>query len=171
MCIRDRFGGVQTEKSNFQKVMLYFVLFIIGALMLGAIYFFKHTPTGLTIYFSIWMVMLTMTIVSDYSDVLVDTKDNFTLLPTPIKGVTISTARLVRIMIFLFKQAFAFALPALIYWAFNDLLGLFVYIFSSMLTIVMSLCLVTIVYLVAMKYSSPSPVSYTHLTLPTICSV
>jgi len=70
--------------------------------------------------------------------------------------VTISTARLVRIMIFLFKQAFAFALPALIYWAFNDLLGLLVYIFLSVLTVIMSLCLVTIVYLVAMKYSSPS---------------
>jgi len=149
------FGGVQSEKSNYIQYLVYGILFLFGAVSLGLFIMFEHTSTALTIYFAIWMVLLTMTIVMDYSDVLVDTKDNFTLLPTPITGVTLSTARMVRVMIFLFKQALAFSFPALIYMTVNKGVGILVFVFLSFLAIVMSLSLVTLIYLGVMMYSSP----------------
>jgi len=149
------FTGANMKEISGVQVIVFVLYFSIGALFLFFFVTFEHTPTALTIYFSVWMVFLIMSIVTDMSDVLVDTKDNYIILPTPVNGATLSTSRMVRITIFLFKQAFAFVLPALIYWAINNPIALPLFIFQSFLVIIMSLCLVTIAYQIAMKYSSP----------------
>ena len=148
------FSGAYSEKSYAGQGLIMVINFLMGAALL-LVFFLPHTPTALTIYYAIWMVLLSMTIVMDFSDVLVDTKDNYTLLPTPVKGVTLSTARIMHILLYLFKQAFAFILPGLIYWAINSRAGLLVFIVQGFLAVIMSLCLVTLIYMIAMKISTP----------------
>ena len=77
------FGGASMEDSSYGTYLKYFFLFLIGALILLMFKVIPHFPTGLTIYFTIWMVLLTMSIVVDYSDILVSSKDNYIILPTP----------------------------------------------------------------------------------------
>lgn len=150
------FTGMEIYSSSYGPYIFLFILFLTGCGVLALSLIFRHVPTGLALYFSIWMVLLSMTVVMDFSDVLIDTKDSYTLLPTPVNDATLSISRILRILIYLSKQAFVFILPALIYWFINDKLGMLVFMLQAFLTLVMSVSLVTLFYFAAIKFTSPA---------------
>lgn len=153
------FTGMQTyQHGSYVQYIALAVLAIVGLLMLFPMLFFEHVATGLTLYFGIWMIFLSMTVVMDFSDVLVDPKDSYTLLLTPVNDATLSISRILRIMIYLSKQALAYIFPALVYWVINDKLGLLVFMLQALMTLVMSVSLVTLFYLAVIKFVSAAKV-------------
>jgi hypothetical protein len=152
------FTGLQTYSDSYVQYIAMALIALFGLLMLMPMLSFQHIPTGLTIYFGVWMVFLSMTVVMDFSDVLVDPKDGYTLLPTPVNDVTLSISRILRIIIYLSKQALAFIFPALVYWFINDKLGLLVFMLQALMTLVLTVSLVTLIYLAIIKYVSSAKV-------------
>ncbi len=150
--------GMATYSDSYVQYIAMAFMALFGLLMLAPMLLFAHIPTGLTLYFGLWMVLLSMTVVMDFSDVLVDPKDSYTLLPTPVNDSTLSISRILRILIYLSKQALAFIFPALVYWFINDKLGLLVFILQAIMTLVMSVSLVTLFYLAIIKYVSAAKV-------------
>ena len=148
-------GGKSNKKGSSQQGIILMMNFLIGLVMAVTIFQFNHMPTGLTIYFSAWMVLLAMTMITDFSDVLLDTKDNYILLPTPISNKTLSISRIVHIMLYLLRQVIAFILPAVIYLGYSNGAGLLVFLIQSALVVVLTIFLVNMVYMLIMKYSSP----------------
>ena len=148
-------GGKGKKKDSSQQWFILMMNFFMGLLMASLLFQFNHTPTGLTIYFAAWMVLLSMTMVTDFSDVLLDTKDNYILLPTPISDKTISISRIVHIMLYLFRQVIAYVLPAIIYFGFANRAGLIVFLIQSVLVVILTVFLVNALYMLVMKYSSP----------------
>ena len=148
--------GMHTDSGSYTHYIAIGLLFIFGLALLGLLFVFENISTGLTVYFSIWMVLLSMTVVMDFSDILIDSKDSYTLLPTPVNDATLSISRILRIIIYLSKQALAFISPGLIYWFFNDKLGLLVFMLMAFLTLIMSVSLVTLFYFAAIRFTSPA---------------
>ena len=148
-------GGKSNKKGSSQQGIILMMNFLIGLAMAVTIFQFNHMPTGLTIYFSAWMVLLAMTMITDFSDVLLDTKDNYILLPSPISNKTLSISRIVHIMLYLLRQVIAFILPAVIYLGYSNGAGLLVFLIQSALVVVLTIFLVNMVYMLIMKYSSP----------------
>lgn len=109
----------KTRSGNFFKSSLitYGILgFFIGLLMLVPfpLFYKMNLAFGLIIF----MVMATM--ISDFSTVLLDVKDKNILLPRPVDARTISTAKLLHIVIYLFTITMSISGLAL-------LVGLFKY--------------------------------------------
>ncbi len=72
---------------------------------------------GFSLYFVMFTSLLCMTLISDFSSVLIDVKDNFIILPKPVNSRTILLSRLLHIGIHLAKMVIPMSLPGLVYIA------------------------------------------------------
>lgn len=95
----------------------------LGAMLLMAIFgimfiipFFitQDTVTQFTIYFSFFLFILVFTLISDFTSVLIDVRDNNIILPKPISDKTFLLSRLLHIVIHISKLVIPLNLAALI---------------------------------------------------------
>ncbi len=137
--------------------LVYLSFFLIGAGALLAIARFDHTGSGITLYFLIWMVFFSITLISDFTDVLIDVRDNYIVLPRPVSDRTISTARLLHIIIYLMGLTLPFILPALVYFLIQfGLTGSIIFLFLQLLSELMVVFGINLVYLGILRFATPA---------------
>lgn len=123
------------------------------ALILG---FVKQPYVGHTLYFSGFMVMLAITLISDFTSVLIDVRDNYIILPRPVSDSTFTVSRILHIGIHITKMALAISLAGVIYsFAWEGVLSGLVFILEVIIATVLSIFLVNIIYLIVLKITSP----------------
>jgi ABC-2 type transport system permease protein len=147
-------GGKNDEPSNRFLVSLFFLgLF---SLFMTAFIFISFTPyIGFTFYFAFVMMLIIMTLISDYSSVLLDTADNVILLPRPVNSKTLFWSRLTHISLFVGQIVFALVLPPSIAIAVKfGFIAACVFIVLMILIALFSLFLTTILYLFIIRYAS-----------------
>ncbi len=133
------------------------ILMFMGLVMCSMFFLFDTLSMGLFIYFTIWMVLLAMAIVTDFTEVLVDDRDNYVLLTRPLEGSTLALARLLHISIYLLKLTIAYALPALILFPIKaGILGLPLFIIQLLLSMVLVVLFVNATYLLLFRIVSPA---------------
>jgi ABC-2 type transport system permease protein len=148
------YGSKKDEPSN---------RFLISLLLLAFFSFFMSgfigiAPTpyiGFTFYFAFVMMLIIMTLISDYSSVLLDTADNVILLPRPVNSKTLFWARLTHISLFVGQIVFALLLiPCIVVAVKFGWIATCVFIIMMLLTALFSLFLTTILYLLIIRYAS-----------------
>lgn len=134
-----------------------FFSFIFGFFFLYSFMISDDKITQLTIYFSLYIFMLATTLISDFTSVLIDVRDNFIILPKPVTDKTFVLSRLLHIFIHLMKIIVPMSLPVVVYmfiqtggWA--SLLLLFIILLCTILTIF----LINAIYLIILKVSTPA---------------
>ncbi|MCB0635853.1 MAG: hypothetical protein KDC54_04520, partial [Lewinella sp.] len=144
------------ETSNQDIINMVFYFFM-GLMMVGILYVAKQPALGFTLYFTVWMVMLALTLIGDFTDVLFDLRDNYVILPTPVSDRTVIVARLLHVLLYLFKLAVAFMLPGLVFvmivhgwWTFP------VFLLLSFLSLIMIIFGVNMIYLLLLRLTSPA---------------
>jgi len=137
------------------KTML--VSLIMGLFFLFSFAIGNDITTQLTFFFSMFIFLLAATLITDFTSVLIDTRDNLIILPKPVNDATFVTARLIHIAIHINKLLLPMALPSLI--ALIILAGpativpfLLMILFATML----SIFLVNAVYILILKITKPS---------------
>ena len=132
------------------------VFFFIGLFFIGPLIIFQESATGFTLYFAGWMVMLAMTLITDFTEVLIDVRDNYILLPKPINDRTLTISRLLHIGIYLSKLVLAFVLPAAIFIGIKyGIVGLIVFGLQVLLGLVFVIFIVNLIYLLILRISTP----------------
>ena len=120
--------------------------------------FIAITPTpyiGFSFFFSFAMMMCIMTLISDYSAVLLDTADSVILLPRPVNSQTLFWSRMTHIGLFIGQIVFALMLIPLIVVGFKfGILAVVVFFILMILATLFALFLTTILYLLAIRYVS-----------------
>jgi ABC-2 type transport system permease protein len=149
------FGGKKKDEPSNR--------FIISLVFLGFFSFFMSgfigiAPTpyiGFTFYFAFVMMLIIMTLISDYSSVLLDTADNIILLPRPVNSKTLFWTRLTHISLFVGQIVFALTLiPCIVVMVKFSGLAAIVFILMMLLTALFALFLTTILYLLIIRYAS-----------------
>lgn len=145
-----------TTEPKRQDLLGMAVFFFIGLFMLILFDAFRLPITALTIYFTVWMFMLAMTLISDFTEVLIDVRDNLIILPRPVSDRTVAIARLVHIGIYLFKITLAYVIPAFIFttiawWP----LGGLVFVLQVFLSEIIVIFFVNLTYLFILRITSP----------------
>jgi len=146
------------ENANHLNSVLFFyalmglfvgmVLLAIPSLMLGMI--LVHTYV---------LFMMAMTLITDFSTVLLDTTDNQVILPKPISSKTLFMARLVHILIYLLQFTIAIAvLPLGVAFFKYGLLAGLVMMLTVLLTVLMAVFITYLLYLLIIRFSSESKV-------------
>jgi hypothetical protein len=146
----------QTEKQHSGAFLLALFLYIVfGAFISGIIAYVPSIVFSFSIYHSYLMVMVTLTIISDFSAVLLDTSDNTIVLPRPITPKTFYAARTTHILLYIGQISFALAIVpiAVTFFVYGPIVGTAT-IFTSILTIVFSVAITNGVYLLLMRFTS-----------------
>lgn len=96
-----------------------FMSALLGLLYLGAFFFSDDEATALLFYFSLFFFMLSASLISDFTSVLIDVRDNYIILPKPVNDRTVLMGRVLHIFIHVCKLVVPMCLPGAIYMAFN----------------------------------------------------
>lgn len=134
---------------------------VLVSLLMGFFYLFIFMLGGnlllqFFLWFSIFMVMMSITLISDFTSVLIDVKDNYVILPRPVNDKTVVVSRLLHIMIHISKIVGPLAAPAFVYVAIRYGIGPGCW-FGVMVLLLSVFCifLINAVYLVALKLTTP----------------
>lgn len=106
--------GRQRKKKKDRKFALFFNMFL--SFLMGLIYVMplalvKDTVISLWVFYTMFMVMLTFLLITDFASVLYDTKDKLILMHRPINDRTLFLARLLHVFIYIIRVVVPMSLP------------------------------------------------------------
>ncbi|MFP4016042.1 MAG: hypothetical protein ACLFUI_03325, partial [Halanaerobiales bacterium] len=111
-------GNKKAGKNLFRTTM--FVYGVYGLFILLFLFLPSTLFIRMSIIFSVFFFVITSTMISDFSTVLLDTKDKNILLSRPINLKTVSYSRIIHVFIYLFMISTAFLLPVMVVGAFKE---------------------------------------------------
>nr|WP_294903286.1 hypothetical protein [uncultured Lacibacter sp.] len=134
-----------------------FIALLTGLFFLLAFMFGNSYATSLTFYFSFYIFMLAGILISDFTTVLIDVRDNYILLPKPVNDKTIVVSRLLHILVHLSKVVLPMSIPGIVTVFIQKgvggaLLMIPLFILATLLTIFV----INAVYLVILKITTPA---------------
>lgn len=135
--------GPQRKKKKERKNTIFLTMLL--SMFMGIIYVFPIVVTefdmafGLFIFYTLFMFFFTFTILSDFSNILIDTKDKYILFPRPVNDKTITLSRLIYIGIYLFRLVIPMSIPA---WAMFGFLHGWVAAIWFPFTVILCVCIV-----------------------------
>jgi ABC-2 type transport system permease protein len=148
--------GFKTSTTVRSPLMVNIFMLIMGGLI-GLTLFLNQTPyLGQTLYFFIFMVLMSLTLISDFTSVLIDTREQFILLPRPVSDRTIAVSRIMHISFYVLRLALLQGLPGMIMVGFIDgPLAVPIFFIQILAATFLSIFMVNIIYLLLMRSVSP----------------
>ena len=111
---------------------------------------------SMTLYFGMLLLALTLMLITDFSNVLFDSRDKFILFPRPVSDRTMVLARLLHIVIYLFRAVVPLSLPG---WAMVGYMdgwkSATIFILPLVMMVLIALFLVNGVYLLILRLAKP----------------
>ncbi len=152
------FAARRNAKNNKPRNPVVVALFsVLMGCFIGMVLFIDAGPLiAQTLYFTIYMAFIGMTLISDFTNVLIDSKDQFILLPRPVNDRTIAMSRIFHISIYLLRLTLPLALPGIVMIGFIDgILAVPLFIGQLLLITFLAVFSVNMVYLLLMRAVSP----------------
>lgn len=132
------------------------VTVFIGGLVGLVLIAFKGALIAQTVYFAMFMVLMSMTLITDFTSVLLDVRDQYILLPRPVDDRTLAMSRILHISVYVFRLALLQGLGGMVIIGFVDgLPAIPLFIVQLILATFFSILLVNVVYLILMHSVSP----------------
>lgn len=145
------------KESKEPKYTFFWVLFMYAmfGIVVASLLFTLSFMTAMTLMFSCMMVTIAMTVITDFSSILLDTSENTILLPRPVDGRTMFVARITHICIYLLQLTLAFSIfPATVVFLKFGGMMLFLFAIAIVLSILTSLFITNGIYLLIMQFAS-----------------
>ena len=140
-------------KNTFFTTFLIYLLF--GCFPGLMIMYFPSFTLSLIFFFSYLMMMITMTLVTDFSAVLLDTSDNTVLLPRPVDGRTLFVARIIHISAYLAQLTFGLSVaPVMAVGVFHKLPVLIAFLACIVLSVILAVAITNTLYLLILRFAS-----------------
>lgn len=156
----NAYTGMRQQQQNKPRKNGSWAIVLVSLLM-GFFYLFifmlgTNLLLQFFLWFSIFMVMMSITLISDFTSVLIDVKDNYVILPRPVNDKTVVVSRLLHIMIHISKIVGPLAAPAFVYVTIRYGIGAGCW-FGVLVLLLSVFCifLINAVYLVALKLTTP----------------
>ncbi|MFN0081065.1 MAG: hypothetical protein ACKVOM_00975 [Ferruginibacter sp.] len=159
--IMDRRRARVTMKQKVQKdpknqLLISQIVYAIFGIFVGAIFFtVKEIIPCMVILHTYILFMMAMTLITDFSTVLLDTTDNQIILPRPVSSKTFFMSRLVHILVYLLQFTIALSIFPLIFTfvLFGALVGIAA-IFTILFTVVFAVFLTYLLYGLILRFSN-----------------
>ena len=144
----------EKEVSN-ATLWTMFSSFLMGLMYLIGFFIGHEYVTQLTFVFTLFIVFLSMALVSDFTAVLIDTRDNNIILPKPVNDQTIVVARLLHILIHITKLVTPMLLPTFIYLIIKagPIAG-FLFLLIAFFVVLFAIFLINSIYILILRYTT-----------------
>ncbi|NCU03436.1 MAG: hypothetical protein GXC73_05560 [Chitinophagaceae bacterium] len=134
-----------------------FIALLTGLFFLLAFMFGNSYATSLTFYFSFYIFMLAGILISDFTTVLIDVRDNYILLPKPVNDKTIVVSRLLHIVVHLSKVVLPMSIPGIItVFVQKGIGGALLMVPLFILATLLTIFVINAVYLLILKITTPA---------------
>ncbi len=146
----------QSNKEPNNQLLMTLIVYCILGLFIGILVLtLKEIVITMTIIHSYILFMMAMTLITDFSSVLLDTTDNQIILPRPVNSKTFFVARLVHILVYLLQFTIALALFPIIFIfiGYGILVGL-ASLITILLTVMFAVFITYLLYGLILRISS-----------------
>jgi hypothetical protein len=148
-----RMKGNQETSNSFMWTLIFYCIF--GGFVAIALYGIPSFILSMIMFFSYIMVMVCMTLITDFSSILLDTSDNTIILPRPVDGRTVFAARLTHIFLYLGQITIGLAiLPSVIVLIKYGVVMLIFFMMATVLTVIAGVVFTNIFYLLILRFTS-----------------
>lgn len=139
--IQQKNSDSKSEKSYLQGYLLHLIF---GIFMAAIIYIIKDDMLRMAYFAGPFFFMTTMYLVSDFSFVLLDTKDKNIIMTRPVKSKTVSVSKFVHIFIYMVRLNIFLAGPSMVVFIMSyGIAAAFIFvlevIFMDMLIFIMTI--------------------------------
>lgn len=104
------------KKIKYASTIAFILSFFVGFMYIFPLIVFEDPYLKLFGLYTMLTVLLTFGLVTDFSNVLVDTRDKLIIFPKPVSDRTIFLSRVLHIFIYFFRSVFPMSLMAWIVW-------------------------------------------------------
>ncbi|WP_243291793.1 hypothetical protein [Bacillus sp. FJAT-47783] len=142
--------GKENSNQYIKSLWIYvlFGLFMIPILLMGENYLFQ-----MSLFYGIFTFFVMSSMISDFSSVLLDIRDRNIMFPKPVDRKTISTAKMVHVVIYLsFLTIALVGVPLIVGLVKNGLLFLLVSVVNIILIDLLIVGLTTLIYLFILRF-------------------
>jgi ABC-2 type transport system permease protein len=149
----------RSEKKEINKAT---ITTMFGSLFIGVFLLFSFETgidmiTKLTLFTTMFIFMLCVTLITDFTSVLIDVRDNLIILPKPISDVTFLASRLLHITIRICIVVIPMILPSLIFISITEGIAIILpFLLMIALMTVFSIFLINAIYILILKISTPA---------------
>jgi ABC-2 type transport system permease protein len=152
--------GMEHRKKKDRKYTVWltmFLSFFMGIMYVLPIIITKFdTVIGLTFFYTMFVFVFTFTLITDFANVLIDTKDKFILFPRPVTDRTIMLSRLLYIMIYLLRLVIPMSIPAwIVFGLIKGWKGALFFPVPVLLMVFVVLFLVSAMYIIMLRVAKP----------------
>lgn len=138
---------------TFDLTLFFYAIF--GAFVSLAMYNIPSFILSMIVFFTYIMVMVSMTLITDFSSILLDTSDNTIILPRPVDSKTLFTARIIHILLYLGQLAAGLSIiPSIVVFVQNGPLLFMAFWILVGLSILSALVMTNALYLAIMQFAS-----------------
>jgi len=152
------FGRKQNQKKEYKNGTLKntFIFLLMGFFYAFPIFSTKDPIFGMTLYLGLMLTWLSLMLVTDFSNILFDTRDKVIILPRPVNDRTLLLSRMMHVFIYLLRIVLPMSLPGWItlgikYGYAPALLVPFLLVLLALL----ALFIVNTAYLILLKLTGP----------------
>ncbi|MFO0267773.1 MAG: hypothetical protein ACK51D_12600, partial [Cyclobacteriaceae bacterium] len=148
------FARNSSEENNYAFLLTLSAFFLLGAFG-GLLVGFLPAFWGFTIYFGMVLAMMALTLIADFSSILLDTSDNTILVPRPISSRTLWFARVLHILLYIVQISLALLVVPLIValFRFGPLVAAGLVI-AHVLTTILAVSLTHVLYQLIMRFTT-----------------
>lgn len=139
--------------NSFLTTLLVYSIF--GIFVALAFYSIPSFMLSMILFFSYMMVMVALTLITDFSSILLDTSDNTIILPRPVDGRTLFVARVTHILLYLGQLAISLSIvpAAAVFFKYGGIMALLFFL-AIVLSILTAVFLTNGLYLLILQFSS-----------------
>lgn len=150
---RPQKAGKQISAATLGTILLSAAM---GVFFLVSFAVGSNLLTQASVYFLLYITMLTLTLITDFTSVLIDVRDNQIILPKPVSSKTFTLSRLLHIFIHINKIILPMSLAGQIYIGYRyGLWAALTFLFSLFLLGIFCILIINMIYLLILKFTSP----------------
>ncbi len=149
------FKRKQNQETGNAFALTLLIYSIFGVFVALFIYNITSVMVSMIFFFSYIMVMIAMTLITDFSSILLDTSDNTIILPRPVDGRTLFIARLTHIMLYLGQITLGLSfIPSIVVGIKFGVVFLIFFLIVIVLAVFTALLLTNATYLLIMQFAN-----------------
>ncbi|WLR43086.1 hypothetical protein LC087_02420 [Bacillus carboniphilus] len=139
------------EENKFMKSL--WVYGLMGLLLIFFVLLNENYILSMSVTFSVLMITIMMSMVSDFSNVLLDIREKMIISSKPISSKTINTAKTIHIAIYLFLLTGSFVVPSLLasFIAHGPIFFL-IYLLEIILMVFLIILCTSLIYVIILKF-------------------
>lgn len=153
---RGSTSATKKKSGRMTSIISAFISLAIGIFYTMPLFLMQDEGMGIAIYFTSLLALLSFSMITDFSNVLLDPRDKYVLLPSPVTDRTILVARLLHTFIYLTRLVLPLSIGG---WVVMGILygwkAAILFPLPLLLISLTSLFLVMGMYLILIRYARP----------------